>query len=99
MRTTFTTMLGAARRSSVETIGPREVDASAQHPAPARTSLVQLGRLTRFRYSWATPAPWRDWSSAWTERLGKPGGCLRARLGANYPNLQPRRNASFLGPD
>src|SRR5436305_6319931 len=43
--------------------------------------------------------PWRDWSSAWTERLGEPGGCVRARLATDYPISRPRIKAPFLGPD
>jgi hypothetical protein len=38
-------------------------------------------------------------SSAWTKRLGRPGGCVKARLAAHYPISRPRGNVSFLGLD
>src|SRR5215470_5966896 len=100
MRTTFTTTLGAARRSSVETMGPSRSRRVRAAPGAATDFAGTAWAIDPLPLFIGNSRPQGGAGAALGRSvLGKPGGCLRARLRANYPISRPKRNGSFLSLD
>src|SRR5205807_7347895 len=89
---------GAARRSNVEMIGPsrrrrvRDVFACGAN-VPCDGASARLPLLM------GSPVPCRDWSSAWTERLGETGRLQRKpdHAGNIHPSHAEQRIISQAG--
>src|SRR5215470_12404160 len=88
MRTTFTTTLGAARRSSVETMGPSRSRRVRAAPGAGTDSAGTAWAIDTLPLFIGNSCPrWRGWSSAWTERLGKTGWLLESPIARELSNF------------
>src|ERR1700704_1372616 len=99
MSTTFTTTLGAARRSSVETIGPsrrRRVRATPGAGAEIAGVAWVIEPLPSFI---ATPAPMREPEQRLDGASWKTGRLPESPIGSELSNFRQLRKISFLGQD
>src|SRR5258708_40316031 len=98
MSTTFTTTLGAARRSSVETMGPSRRRRVREAPGAGAEIAGMAWAIEPLALFMATPAPMEGLEQRLDKASWKTGRLRESPMGATIELAVRSGKASFLGP-